>query len=167
MFNELKYFYEYFTFDYKLDQSNELYYNYLPTVSNNIFEIFDKFIKNDIKIIDVGSGLGEFMLYLKLYYKLKNVNIIVSGIEMDNIASYVKIPTHFIDAFEFNDYDKFDLIYIYQPIKEQNLMLKLLNLILDYNKNIIFNNGNMNKEDLIKLNLIEYKNTNIWHYKQK
>ena len=140
-------------------------YNYLPSIGPTI-TAFDNIVFNDMKVLDVGSGLGEFMVYLKLYCKDElKVNINVSGIEIDkNITNYVKIPTQFIDAFAFNGYGNYDLIYLYQPIRNVDLMVKLLEYISQYKVQIIYNNSSVTESQLTNLNFTKLKN-NIWHYK--
>lgn len=150
---------------YKYIPDGELY-NYIPSHIQTV-SVFNDIVFNDMKILDVGSGLGEFMVYLKLYCKEElKININVFGIELDtNIRNYVKIPTTFIDAFEFNDYGNYDLIYLYQPIRTVELMVKLLEYISKLKVPIIYNNSSVSEQQLLELNFIKLKN-NIWHYKQ-
>lgn len=152
------------TRDYKYIPTGELY-NYIPSHIQTV-SIFDNIVLNNMKILDVGSGLGEFMVYLKLYCKENlKINVNISGIEIDeHIKNYVKIPTTFIDAFEFTDYRNYDLIYLYQPIRNVDLMVKLLEYISNFKVQIIYNNSSVSEQQLLELNFIKLK-SNIWHYK--
>lgn len=119
-----------------------------------------------MRILDVGSGLGEFMILLKiiLFEKYKK-NIEIYGLEIDKSAiNYVKIPTIFINAFDYKDYLQYDLIYLYQPLKNNDEMLKLLIHIKNINKHIIYNNNSVQSKELLELGFAQLSNT-LWYSK--
>lgn len=142
-------------------------YNYIPT-NYSVLEHIVPYLKQKISILDVGSGLGEFMVLLKYYSKTTlNIDINVSGIEIDeSIKNYVKIPTVFINAFDFDQYDKYDLIYLYQPIKDVDKMQNLLKYIITYKNPIIYNNSNLTEQYLTEIGFNQLKN-NIWYFNDK
>lgn len=78
----------------------------------------------DISFIDIGCGIGNILLLAEL------MECRVSGIEKDS-ASY-DIAKQLVgeecvsqdDIWEFNDLDKFDIVYYFRPFSKKELQLK-------------------------------------------
>lgn len=130
-----------------------------------VIDYINVLLNNNDKILDVGSGIGEFMLLLKIVMLDKyKKNIDVKGIEVDNrIENYIKIPTIFIDAFDYNEYNKFDVLYMYQPYSNIEKMLLLIKHIQNSNCKIIYNNDSIESHTLFELNFVHIQN-NIWYF---
>lgn len=144
-------------------------YNYIPSYTQ-VLEILYLFIQSnkhhfitpkyrDIKFLDVGSGeIPALCISLKhLFDNTKNsesrlytygLNKPIKGVEGDR--SYNPYNN---DAFEFNKYDEFDILYTYNIFKDAETNYKLLIHLMDkmkYNSVLIFCQASWN-EDLGKL----------------
>ena len=79
------------------------------------------------KFLDVGCGIGDKV------FIAKEMGFEAHGIEKDerlfNIADKYLLNIQNIDAFDFNEYDKFDIIYMYHPFRDIEKQIKLENLI--------------------------------------
>lgn len=110
------------------------YYEFIPNSTSRVlpdmFQI-DKFLSPYIdrpNLLDVGSGAGNIINLARV------MDWRGKGIEYDE--GYKKISsantiydTEYVDAFDYEEYDDFDIIYFYQPIATPELMNKLLDEI--------------------------------------
>jgi len=83
-----------------------------------------------LKFLDVGSGTGNIMSLAT------GLGFNASGVEYredfaEQSTAQVRKKTDYMNALDFEDYGKFDLIYFYQPIKAEIEMVKLINTIND------------------------------------
>lgn len=157
------------------------YWNFIP-VSSSILIIIIEYIydtlekKYESNFLDIGCGTGSIPTIMKYCF-----NFIKSdGIELRE--EYIKIAykyglLHFSnqlfnsDIFAFEDYDKYDLLYSYNPIKNKNLMDKALIHIISKMKpgaELIFVNECCSTEILnnlgfkkIKYSIFSFKKTEI------
>ena len=89
---------------------------------------FTKLLPSNKKLfLDVGCGIGDkMMIATEMGYE-------AHGIEVDEVLfriadKYLHNVQH-VDAFEFNDYDKFDVIYMYRLYKDEEKLKQLRDLI--------------------------------------
>ena len=98
---------------------------------------------NIIKFLDVGCGIGNILLIAKTLFTAKyqlpmnsnkRIYFYTDGIEHDGrlgiLARDAKAGgIEIMDALQFKDYSKYDIIHYYRPIKETKLMTELENKI--------------------------------------
>jgi SAM-dependent methyltransferase len=79
------------------------------------------------KFLDVGCGIGDKVLMAK------ELGFDAYGIEKDErlfkIANKYLSNITLIDAMDFQDYDKFEVIYVYRPFKDEEKLKQLSDLI--------------------------------------
>lgn len=79
------------------------------------------------KFLDVGCGIGDKVMIAK------ELGFDAHGIEKDKklfkIADKYLFNIKNIDAFGFDDYDKFDVIYMYKPYEDEKKLKQLRDLI--------------------------------------
>lgn len=106
-------------------QSTDLWPNFMKIIIPDFRSIVSEFnIKN---FLDVGCGYGRFAAKVKMMFDFN-----VHGLEMvKEYSLFAKqfIKTYNINAFKFIKYDKYDLIYMFNPIYDFTLKSKLVNLI--------------------------------------
>lgn len=118
--------------DLKLHHKSEKYYQYIPLTPYAFLDLLVPLLKNKRSFLDVGCGMGD---KLRLVSKIAP-NVKVGGIEFHQ--PYVKkarlvAPNAEIihmDAFNYADYHKWDVIYAYRPIMVDGLMGKLEEVIM-------------------------------------
>jgi len=124
-----------------VEQNNRDMVDYFPFIKNDeILRLIDKFRairkqlpeQKDYKFLDVGCGVGNIMKIAKNFF------CTVNGIEIDKrnidrakmlFGDYYVKKIFNINAFDFKDYNKYDVIYYYCPIKEHKIQRKLEKLI--------------------------------------
>ena len=131
----------------KSEIRSKYYFHYIPYNLESFYRILEFFKQNYPQFnnfIDVGCGIGDKLLIAK---NLFNYN--VTGIEYSSytykIAQEVGDKYDFnvvnIDAFDF-DFSPFNLIYMYSPIRDNELMNKLHDKVLcELNKGIFIDVG--------------------------
>lgn len=102
-------------------------FKYVPSDARILHEKLSG-IEQGKTFLDVGCGIGDKCLIAEKVFGLK-----VTGIEID--TNLIEIAKTFIDdvieinAFDFNDYNKFDIIYMYQPYRDAEKQKQLSDLI--------------------------------------
>jgi len=104
-------------------RKNNSYYEFVPFYDYvSLFKLLVK-LKNKgaENFLDVGAGIGN-IVHLANSAGLKGV-----GIEYDQNLEHFSLTTdtQYIDAFDFNAYMKYDIIYMYCPIHDFKLELSL------------------------------------------
>ncbi len=149
-------------------QAKDEYYPYITTKHDcyiyGVLKLIEEYRKanprkKQLEITDVGSGDGLFMSFIysllrteydrDFYYRMK-------GIEINNLDGYY-IDTQIIDAFDVPSFNS-DIIYLYNPIIKEELMLKLLKHIITHLKSksmIIFLSAGVRGDSLRKLKFIK------------
>ena len=105
-------------------------FKYVPldvqTFHNKMTEIMNPDVKT---FLDVGCGIGDKCLIAEKIFGLE-----VTGIEID--SKLVEIAKKYfinqvieIDAMNFKDYNKFDIIYTYTPYQDDKKQKLLVDLI--------------------------------------
>lgn len=106
------------------------YYPYVRFDASLFVEILTKILKNyNINsFLDVGAGYGDKVKIASKFIKKSN------GIEyLKNYVDTAKslgVSILWADAFNFNRYKNYDLIYMYHPIEDTELYKKLLSHIM-------------------------------------
>ena len=106
------------------DEREDGSYKYVPYNMDGFIKLLPS---NKKLFLDVGCGIGDKVLMAtEMGYE-------AHGIEKDEqlfkIADRYVYNIKNIDAFEFEDYNKFDVIYMYRPYKDENKLKQLSNLI--------------------------------------
>ncbi len=108
------------------------YYEFIPNTSYEVATILKRLFKTiykkkypHINFLDVGCGPGNILAIASI------LGYNVKGIEYE--TKYKKfVPNRFayrvlfMDAFDYNKYDSYDVIYFYQPLVQAEAMSKLL-----------------------------------------
>lgn len=124
---------------------NSSYYRYIPT-KNEINTIIAAILSlKDISkcqtIVDIGSGDGLFIKGIsQIVSNIINKTIQPYGIEVQKLSNFY-INTDIRDAFDINQFND-DIIYMYNPIQNNQLMIKLIDHVIKYTgegSTIIFN----------------------------
>lgn len=119
-----------------LSLRNEKYYHYIPFCRYEVFMyLISKYGRNR-DFLDVGCGIGDKLYLANLLKRCKSI----TGIEV--VSDYVSIARYLLDRNEVGrsidiihedalnfDYSKYDLIYMYHPIKDRELYQKLVSRI--------------------------------------
>jgi len=99
-------------------------YKFIPYNINSFIKLLNG---KSGKFLDVGCGIGDKVLIAK------ELGFDAHGIEKDEklfkIADIYLPNIQNIDAFDFEDYDKFDVIYAYHPFKDEEKQKALVDLI--------------------------------------
>lgn len=108
-------------------RKNQKYYEFIPWGEvNNLIDTLSflfKALKNhdDDQFLDVGCGIGNIMQLAKA------VGFDAHGIEYNKTLEPLSICNNikYIDGFKYKDYANYDVIYMYHPIEDHKLELKL------------------------------------------
>jgi 2-polyprenyl-3-methyl-5-hydroxy-6-metoxy-1,4-benzoquinol methylase len=110
---------------FQLTVQDNKYYASIPSSGSIIEHLM--IIKKSLKIesprlLDIGAG-GGFVLNLARHLKFN-----VEGIEYqkkDNFTNYLYYIKYNTNAFKVKKYNTYDVIYMYQPIADTKLLIKL------------------------------------------
>lgn len=110
-------------------------WNYIPYDSENFLKVLSYVLKKHPKIksfLDVGCGAGDKVAIASKLVKKS------CGIEYQQVyADYAKesgLDVECCNAFKYNGYGNFDIIYMYHPIMDDLLYKKLVKRILNHMK---------------------------------
>lgn len=82
------------------------------------------------KLLIVGSGLGRFAaLAGRLGWLVKGIEIRASFTEISH-ELYPEIPVQVADAFDYDEYDQFDVVYYYRPLVSSDEQAQLNSMII-------------------------------------
>ncbi len=101
--------------DNKVDYSSDLnYWSNIPINDKSLHLLYRAF-EDGYKLIDLGCGCGNILRFAN------NIGYDVTGIEFNNeYEEYLKPYNYYIQDITLLDndfYEKFDVIYIYKPLK--------------------------------------------------
>lgn len=136
---------------------NDKLKDYYPCIEFTQTDIITEYInyvsnklKRKIRFLDVGAGLGGIMYHVINTYKTRIVCAQADGIECEDIYHKIfeeelkyyfehnsrstKYKFYHADAFDFNKYGEYDLIYMYCPIAVSSLLTKLHKHIFNHMK---------------------------------
>jgi len=139
------------------DDRNLSYWGNFP-LSPFKLHILYKVYKSGYKFLDLGSGAGQVLNFAK------NIGYDVIGVEFDKQLVNVSINTIEKDIRKLDKdfYKDFDVIYSYQPIKNNNEFQNYLSVVIDNMKIgsfLITPDFTVNNKLVIKLDNYLYQKT--------
>lgn len=116
---------------YQIDEIKQGCYPYIPFSPTKFYKKIKNLAVNyKIKsFLDVGAGYGDKVLIAK--------EIIEKADGIEYVKEYVKVAKSFgidlihADAFEFQNYKDYDLLYMFHPIHSEELYAKLVTHLLE------------------------------------
>lgn len=106
------------------------YFPYIP-YSMFYFVVHMEEIKRKFgckSFLDIGSGIGDKVRLAKeLGFDAVGIEYLDYYVEL---ASFLGNKTIHVDAFDFSDYQNYDIIYMYHPISDNELYTKLVKHII-------------------------------------
>lgn len=115
---------------YRSEEIKDGRYPYIPFDPAKFYKLMTK-LKNKYNLnsfLDIGAGYGDKVLIASDIFNVAH------GIEYIN--EYVDIASSFginlinVDAFEFKDYQLYDLLYMYHPIHDEGFYVELVTHVL-------------------------------------
>jgi 2-polyprenyl-3-methyl-5-hydroxy-6-metoxy-1,4-benzoquinol methylase len=113
----------------KIKPKNKAYFPFIPKYLGQAFNdlcgaklLFEKEHTRKANFLDVGCGIGNIM------YLAKQLGMNATGIECNKqykIYQLTNETVYYQDAFTFKKYNNYDIIYMYRPIEDFSLEVKL------------------------------------------
>ncbi|HJU58782.1 MAG TPA: hypothetical protein VJ583_03480 [Nitrososphaeraceae archaeon] len=116
---------------YYVEGKKKGYFPYIPFDPQGFCEIIAKLVKkfNIKSMLDVGAGYGDKVILAKEFVeKADGIEYLDSYIEKSKLFGLNLIHG---DAFEFDKYNEYDLLYLYHPISEPESYINLVNVLFE------------------------------------